>query len=64
MRTGCGSGFGWANTFSTLRVRLEDFHRGDPGLDLHNIQSIDFLFGPSYGSAEGRIGFDDLTLEH
>jgi hypothetical protein len=63
-RNGCGSGYGWANTFATLRLRLEDFHRGDPTLDLQHLTSIDFLFGPSYGSAEGRIGFDDLTLEH
>ncbi len=64
LRAGCGTGFGWANTFSTLRLRLQDFQRGDPTLDMHHIQSIDFLFGPASGSAEGRIGFDDLTLEH
>jgi hypothetical protein len=64
LRGGCGGGFGWANTFATLRVRLADFRTSDPGLDLEHIQSVDFLFGPSYGSNEGRIGFDDVTLSH
>jgi hypothetical protein len=33
-------------------------------VDLSHLQSIDFLFGPGFGSPEGRMGFDDLTLNH
>jgi hypothetical protein len=61
-RTACGSGAGWGNDFETIRMRLSDFQRDGSVLDLAHLASIDFLFGPSYGAALGRIGFDDLMI--
>jgi hypothetical protein len=36
--------------------------RGAPGLDLTTVESVDFGFGPSFGSSGGRVGFDDLEI--
>jgi hypothetical protein len=61
-RAGCGTGTGWANEFETIRARLSDFLNNGSGLDLSNVVSIDFNFGPSYGSSAGRLGMDDLEF--
>ncbi|MFN0245065.1 MAG: hypothetical protein ACKVWV_19450 [Planctomycetota bacterium] len=61
-RSGCGAGLGWANEFETIRVRLADFTRGGTGLDLGEIEAIEFRFGPSHGSALGSLGLDDVEL--
>lgn len=62
LRTGCGTGQGWHAEFETVRIPIRDFRRGDVPLVLSELMRIDFLFGPGFGSAVGRIGFDDLTL--
>jgi hypothetical protein len=62
-RTGEGAGAGWGNEFETIRIRTTDFARdGGNGIDLTDIRSIRFEFGPSHGTARGRVGFDDLEL--
>ena len=61
-RRGCGEGDGWFNQFETIRIRLEDFGRNGSGLDLDDVHALGFLFGPSHGSAVGRLGFDDIEL--
>ncbi len=63
-RVGCGngSGPGWNNEFETLRLRLTDFRTDNPRLDLGDIVAIQFLFGPSHGSAEGRVALDEIEL--
>ncbi len=60
LRTGCGSGAGWANEWETVRIPLADFGRVAGGLDRAQIVGVDLLFGPSHGSARGRLGLDDL----
>lgn len=62
-RTACGSGTGWGNEFETIRIRLTDFTRNGAPIDLAHVAWIDFLFGPSNGAAQGRLGFDDVELE-
>jgi hypothetical protein len=63
-RTGCGgtSGPGWGNEFETIRVRIADFTRNGSPLDLEHVAKIEFRFGPSFGSGEGRIGMDDIVI--
>jgi hypothetical protein len=61
-RMGCGAGVGWGNEFETIRIRLEDFTRNGAGIDLSDIEWIEFRFGPAHGSKEGHLGFDDLVL--
>jgi len=61
-RTGCGTGAGWANEWETVRVPLRDFARVVPSLDLASLVAVDLLFGPSRGSAQGRLGLDDLEF--
>jgi hypothetical protein len=54
---------GWANEFETIRVNTGDFCRdGGNGIDLTNIVAVRFEFGPSHGTARGRMGFDDVEL--
>ncbi|MBT8484170.1 MAG: hypothetical protein KJO43_01235, partial [Phycisphaerae bacterium] len=53
---------GWQNEFEVIRIRLTDFLHNGSGLDLSDIAAIRFEFGPSHGSAEGYIGFDELML--
>ncbi|MHC4846607.1 MAG: hypothetical protein ACYTCU_10665, partial [Planctomycetota bacterium] len=61
-RTGCGTGAGWAAEFETVKIRLTDFKNNGSGLDLTDLASVTFTFGPGAGSAVGRLGFDDLEL--
>ena len=62
-RGGCGTfGQGWANEFETIRIRLTDFQGGKHSLDLGDVVSVGFLFGPSHGSPLGRIGLDELEF--
>ena len=61
-RTGSGSGSGWVNEFSTIRLSLADFQ--DSAIDLSDIADIRFDFGDGYSSSTGRIGIDDLMLEY
>lgn len=61
-RNSCGSGTGWGNEFETLRLPLRGFRIVEPALNLEAIQSVTFLFGASHGSAEARLGLDDIEL--
>ena len=61
-RTGEGTGVGWQNEFSSVRIRLADFAAANPALDLAAIVAIRLDFGEAFGSAQGRVGIDDLTL--
>jgi hypothetical protein len=61
-RTGSGSGAGWANEFSTVRLRLTDFLVDGSGLDLTDVEAVRFEFGILFGSIRGRLGFDDLEI--
>ncbi|MCA9255209.1 MAG: hypothetical protein KDA33_06200, partial [Phycisphaerales bacterium] len=58
----CGPNPGWANEFETIRIRLTDFLRDGSGLDLTDIVAIRLEFGAGHGSAQGRIGLDDVEL--
>lgn len=62
-RGGCGGGVGWAAEFETVRIPLADIARGAQGIDLTAITKITFLFGPSHGSAQGRLGLDHVVFE-
>ncbi|MEO1009539.1 MAG: GC-type dockerin domain-anchored protein [Planctomycetota bacterium] len=63
-RTGSGSGAGWQNEYETVRIRLTDFLHNDSGLDLGGISAVRFDFGPSHGSATGRLGIDDIYVNN
>ena len=61
-RTGCGIGAGWAAEFETVRMRISDFTRDGSGIDLSDVVEVQLDFGPSHGSNECRIVFDELEL--
>ncbi|TAJ18234.1 MAG: hypothetical protein EPO68_08260 [Planctomycetota bacterium] len=61
-RTSCGTGSGWAAEFETIRIPLQAFAANGSGIDLNKITVIGFEFGPSHGSAVGRIGLDQVEL--
>ena len=61
-RTGCGVGAGWHNEFETIRLRLTDFQNNAPDLDLSQIVNVRLLFGPSWGSDEGRLNLDTIEF--
>jgi hypothetical protein len=61
-RTSLGIGAGWADEWNTVRFRLTDFQTDGSGIDLGRIVRVRLLFGASYGSAQGRIGLDDIEL--
>ena len=61
-RTGSGIGAGWANEWCSFRLRLSDFRRNGFFPDLAHIAAVRFEFGPSFGSARGRIGLDDIEI--
>jgi len=58
----CGSGLGWNSEFETIRIRLTDFCNNGSQVDLDNVKKLSFRFGPTYGSLEGRLGFDEIEL--
>lgn len=58
----CGTGVGWNSEYEVVRVRLTDFQNNGSGVDLGAVRKIAFRFGPSYGSAQGRIAIDDIEL--
>ncbi len=61
-RMGEGAGVGWQNEFSSVRVRLADFAAANPTVDLEAIVAVRLDFGEAFGSAQGRVALDDLTL--
>lgn len=62
LRSGVGTGSGWANEFNTLRIRLCDFENDGSGIDLTDIEAVRFEFGAPAGSERGRVGIDDVEL--
>ena len=61
-RTGCGAGAGWGNEFETIRIPVAAFREGMPELDPSSLDTLAFWFGPSFGSAEARLGIDDIEV--
>ncbi|MCC6677908.1 MAG: hypothetical protein IT436_12250 [Phycisphaerales bacterium] len=61
-RTGSGAGAGWTNEFETILIRLTDFTHTAPELDLTDITAVRIDLGPSWGSARGRLGLDDIEF--
>lgn len=59
-RNGLGAGTGWINEFSTIELPLDGFLTTAPDLDLRNLTQVRLRFGPSHGSAMGRVGIDDI----
>lgn len=53
---------GGHNEMETIRLRLTDFLNNGSGLDLSDIAAVRFEFGPTHGSASGRIVIDDVML--
>jgi hypothetical protein len=62
MRTGCGTGTGWANEFETVRIRLSDFLNNGAPIDLTDIVAVRFEFGNPGSSTTGRIGLNEIQL--
>jgi hypothetical protein len=62
-RSGCGIGVGWNNEFEVIRIRISDFANNGSGINLGSVEAVRFDFGPSWGSAVGRIGVDELQLQ-
>ena len=61
-RAGLGSGLGWANEFTTVRIRIADFENDGSGIDLESIAFLRFELGENFGSERGRIGIDTVHL--
>ncbi|MFN0057593.1 MAG: hypothetical protein ACKVX7_03980 [Planctomycetota bacterium] len=61
-RASSGAGVGWINEFARVRLRLADFLSGGTGLNLGAIEAIRIDCGGPYGSAQGRLGIDDLMV--
>ena len=57
-----GMGMGWANEFETIRIRIADFLHTGVAIDLSDVRTVRLEFGASFGSSQGRLGFDDLHL--
>jgi hypothetical protein len=55
---------GWQNEFETVRIRITDFTHNGSGLDLADVVAVRFDFGSSSGSAQGRLGIDDVELSN
>ena len=53
---------GWQNEFETIRIRLTDFLTNDSGLDLTDVSTVRLEFGANHGSAQGRLGLDDVQV--
>ncbi len=58
----CGVGVGWNSEFETIRIRLRDFERDGVMIDLSDVVQVNFEFGPSHGTPQGRMGIDDIEL--
>lgn len=58
----CGTGTGWNSEFETIRIRLTDFANNGTNVDLSAVRKVIFRFGPGFGSAQGRIGLDEIEL--
>jgi len=61
-RANCGQGAGWGNEFETIRLPLREFEADGAEIDLSNLAAVRLRFGPALGSAQGRLGFDDLAF--
>ena len=61
-RTGFGTGSGWQNEFTVVRIRLSDFEAEGNGLDLSNVHAVRFDFGVSCSTLMGRVGIDDVEI--
>ena len=61
-RTGGGQGAGWANEFETVRIPLQGFETDGSTIDLSDIAAVRFELGEVFGSAQGRVGIDDLEV--
>lgn len=61
-RTTCGTGAGWNSEYETIKIRLTDFLNNGSTLDLARARKVIFNFGPAHGSAQGRLGMDDIEL--
>ena len=61
-RTNCGSGTGWNNEFETIRIPVQAYRTDGSLIDLSDIASVVLFFGPSHGTAEGRLGLDEVEL--
>lgn len=61
-RRGDGTGRGWSNAFSTVRIPLVDFTAGATALDLSDVHSVRLELGGESGSPFGRIGLDDVEV--
>ena len=53
---------GWQNEFETVRIRLIDFTTNGSGLDLTDIHAVRLEFGAAFGSAQGRLGLDEVEF--
>ncbi|MEM7199019.1 MAG: hypothetical protein AAF628_02070 [Planctomycetota bacterium] len=53
---------GWNNEFETTRIRLGDFLNNGAALDLLDVRQVVFSFGPSWGTAQGRMGLDEIEF--
>ena len=45
-----------------MRLRLTDFQTDGSGLLLQDVRTLRFDFGAGAGSAQGRLGLDDVEL--
>ena len=62
-RTKCGSvGAGWGNEFETIRLPLHEFEADGANIDLSNLATVRFDFGPGAGSSQGSLGLDDVAF--
>jgi hypothetical protein len=61
-RGGYGTGLGWFNEWSTMRIRLADFENDNTQLDLAHVVSVTLKFGSASGSARGRLAVDQIEL--
>ncbi|MCB9914260.1 MAG: hypothetical protein H6828_03800 [Planctomycetes bacterium] len=59
---GSGAGVGWHDEMETVRVRLSDFLANGSGINLFAIDAVRFDFGGTSGSAQGRLGLDDVEI--
>ncbi|HEX6811614.1 MAG TPA: hypothetical protein VF384_08335, partial [Planctomycetota bacterium] len=58
----CGAGVGWNSEYETIRIRVADFLNNGSLVDLNSVRKLIFRFGPSVGSTQGRLGFDEIEL--